>query len=88
MKRQILIITGHPHNETQKAQLQIVGKYYDDYFKSNTGGAYEDAEITNLETPKVKEIQDLLKEDKKNRFRRAGAYWPWSDTRRQAIISN
>ncbi|MES2808053.1 MAG: caspase family protein [Bacteroidota bacterium] len=68
MKRQILIITGHPHNETQKAQLQIVGKYYNEYFKSNTGGAYEDAEITNLETPKVNEIQDLLKEDKKIDF--------------------
>lgn len=61
MIRKILLITGYPQNEQDKNTFNLYLNYYYNYFKGNSGGAYDDEEIIIYEQPKLSELKSLTK---------------------------
>ncbi|WP_100074656.1 hypothetical protein [Chryseobacterium camelliae] len=61
MIRRIILITGHPQNEQDKNSFNFYLNYYYNYFRGNSGGAYDEDEIIIYEQPKSAELKSLTK---------------------------
>lgn len=59
MIRRVILITGHPQNEEDRNSDNFYLNYYYNYFRGNSGGAYESDEILVYEQPTVSELKIL-----------------------------
>lgn len=59
MIRKVILITGHPQDKEDRNSDNFYLNYYYTYFRSNSGGAYDEDEILVFEQPKVTDLKKL-----------------------------
>ena len=62
MIRRVILITGHAQNEEDRNSDNFYLNYYCNYFRGNSGGAYDENEIVIYKQPKVSELKCFLAE--------------------------